>query len=177
MRAMQTERRKEEGKGRKIGLMFFLCLTSIIFLLDRVTKSLILSHFIPRESLVVIDKIFSITYVRNTGGAFGLFAGEAGFFIYLSIVVIILISFYLFFGRERDFYARICLALVLGGAMGNLFDRVFYGYVIDFLDFRIWPVFNLADTAISVGSGLLLLKIFCFRPQNKKAGSGYPCAL
>lgn len=157
--------------------MFFLCLTSIIFLLDRLTKSLILSYFIPGESLIIIDNIFSITYVRNTGGVFGLFTGQAGFFIQLSIIVIILISFYLFFGREKDFYIKVCLVLVLGGAIGNLFDRIFYGYVIDFLDFRIWPVFNLADTAISVSSGLLLVRIFCFRSKNRKAGQSHPCIL
>ena len=127
-----------------------------------------LSHFALGESLPVIPPIFHLTLVRNHGIAFGLFDGFDRllfFAISASILILAVIGHRLWRplpkhgtqpirGRRLE---RMALALILGGATGNWIDRLRFGAVIDFLDFRIWPVFNVADSAITLGVGLYLL--------------------
>jgi len=120
----------------------------------------------PNESLPVIKSVFHITYVNNPGAAFGLLANKTPIFIGVTLVVAVFILLtynYLPPGRTL---LRLALALMLGGAMGNLIDRVRFGYVIDFLDFRVWPVFNLADMAIVTGVVLLCWHILA--PAGKQ---------
>jgi len=140
--------------------MFFLLCAAVVFLLDRITKIIVVRKLFVDESLPVFGKIFSITYVKNTGSAFGVFPGATKIFICLSGVAIILIIVFLFHLKQKNYFTKFGLALILGGAIGNLVDRLTFGYVIDFLDFKIWPVFNLADLAISIGCFLLLFKMF-----------------
>ncbi|MFH1857183.1 MAG: signal peptidase II [Candidatus Omnitrophota bacterium] len=140
--------------------MLFLYIAAAIFFLDRISKTVLIKNLFPDESIAVIDKVFSITYVKNTGSAFGLFPNATGFFILISIIAIAVITVLLIRLKKEDFLIKLALALVMGGAAGNLFDRLMFGYVIDFLDFKIWPVFNLADSLITVGCGLLFFKIF-----------------
>ncbi len=145
--------------------MTFLLIATAILLVDQVTKGLVMQRFSVCENLEVIPGFFNLTHIRNTGGAFGLLAGEAsrlrtGLFLGISFVALGVIFF---------LYARIppgkpwldaCLAMTFGGALGNLIDRLRFGEVVDFLDFHIgtlhWPAFNVADSAISVSVG-----IFC----------------
>ena len=123
---------------------------------DQLTKHLIAAAFHPGESLPLVSGVLHLTYVQNTGAAFGLFKGQSLLFIVLSLAVIAWIT--------REFLSRRILsraigwgyALVLGGAAGNLFDRARLGYVVDFIDLRVWPVFNVGDSAITVGVALLL---------------------
>ena len=129
--------------------------------LDQLTKYLISQIISPRESIVIIEKFFYITLVHNTGIAFGLFKNQTIIFVIISIITVALIIYNIFYRRK---YKRIhklelfAFSLILAGALGNLIDRVRFGYVIDFLDFRIWPVFNIADSAITVGIILILIK-------------------
>lgn len=146
--------------------MFFLCLAAIVFVLDRISKIILVKKLFPDESFVIFDKIFSITYVKNTGSAFGLFPGATNFFVWISVFAVILIVIFLLRLKKEDFFVKFCLALIMGGALGNLFDRLTLGYVIDFIDFKIWPVFNLADSSISIGCLLLVFKMFL--PASKK---------
>jgi len=150
----------------------FLAVGAGVLLVDQVTKGLVIGRFSLFETLEVIPGFFNLTYIRNTGGAFGVLAGEAsqfrtGLFFAISCVALGII-FYL--------YTRIppgkpwldaALAMTFGGALGNLFDRLRFGEVVDFLDFHVgtlhWPAFNVADSAISVGIG-----IFCFYFVFKK---------
>ena len=131
--------------------MFTIIITFLVTLgVDQWTKYLVVNDFSLHESRPVIENVFHLTYVQNRGAAFGILQGHSTFFILITVVVIgLLIYFY----RElplENFFNRFGLGLALGGTIGNLIDRLRVGFVIDFLDFRVWPVFNLADSAIVV---------------------------
>lgn len=137
-----------------------ILITSLVIVIDRIAKFLIFNNLFEGQSVEVIPKIFHITLVLNTGTVFGLFKDRNQFFIVASFIVIALIVIYVWFGKNRDLVILSALGLILGGAIGNLIDRLVFGYIIDFLDFRIWPVFNIADSSITVGAGTLILKLF-----------------
>jgi signal peptidase II len=129
------------------------------YALDRVTKVLA-EHLLPARSVTVIPGVLHLTYTTNRGGAFGLFGSAPYLFLAATLVVCVAIAF-ASFGVTRPVLA-VGLGLVLGGALGNLTDRIIRGdglagRVIDFIDLRLWPVFNLADSAIVVGAALILL--------------------
>jgi signal peptidase II len=130
------------------------CLVIGIFFLDRLTKYLALKYIPLHESIPVIRNILHLSLVFNKGAAFGIFKGGGIFFIIISLIAIMLIIFSLKRQKENKFFG-FALAIILAGALGNLTDRIFLGYVVDFLDFRIWPVFNVADSAITIGTMLL----------------------
>ena len=155
---------------RKYAIFFLIA--AIVVLADQLTKGLITQKFLIHENVEVIPGFFNLTYVRNTGGAFGLLAGEAsklrtGLFLAVSSAALGII-FYLYTkippGKK---WLDAGLAMTFGGALGNLIDRIRFGEVVDFLDFHIgsmhWPAFNVADSAISAGIG-----IFCFYLLFKK---------
>lgn len=131
-----------------------------IVALDRITKSFFAGLLLLGESLPVIKDIFHFTLVHNTGIAFGLFKDQGIVFIIVPVVAIILLVFNIYYykshGEHLSRLYMIAFSLILGGAVGNLYDRVVYGYVIDFIDLRIWPVFNIADSAITIGAVLIL---------------------
>lgn len=135
----------------------------LVIIIDRFAKFLVFNNLLEGQSIGVVPKIFNITLVLNTGAAFGLFKERNQFFIVSSFIVITLIFLYVFFDKERDIFKLSALGLILGGAIGNLIDRLLFGYIIDFLDFRVWPVFNIADSAITVGSVLLVARLFLFK--------------
>lgn len=112
------------------------------------------------NSISVLDGIFHLTLVYNTGIAFGFFKDHPSLLLTLITLSLVLLIFWGMKIRQSSRLARAGLGLILGGAVGNWIDRIRVGAVIDFLDFRIWPVFNFADTAISVGVGLYLLLLF-----------------
>jgi signal peptidase II len=130
-----------------------------IIVLDQLTKILIQRNFALHESLEVIENVFHITFVPNYGAAFGILKDKTFFFILTSLIVIISFLFYLKYVPKEKKVLRYALVLQIGGAVGNLIDRIRLGYVIDFLDFRVWPVFNVADMAIVFGVGLLIYQI------------------
>ncbi len=101
----------------------------------------------------MISGVFHLTLVYNRGAAFGMLKNQIPLFIFVSLAAIVLIFVNL--KKDNSFLNRISLSLILAGALGNLVDRIFLGHVVDFLDFRIWPVFNIADSAITIGAILL----------------------
>lgn len=135
--------------GKQVG---FWLTAGAVFALDRVAKVLV-REFIPPGSSVDVG-FFSLTHVMNTGTLFGLLKSASWFFALFAIVV----SVYLV-AKHASFEKKLqpVLGLVLAGALGNLVDRLMYGAVIDFIDFHFWPVFNIADTAISIAVVLLLV--------------------
>jgi signal peptidase II len=139
-------------------LYFFLIVTAV-FLVDQLSKLLIVRTMALHQSIPVINNVFHITYVHNYGAAFGILAHRTGFFVLVTLAVALLILAYLRHLPVGHHLLRTALALQFGGALGNLADRVRFGYVIDFFDFRVWPVFNVADMAIVIGIGLLILDI------------------
>lgn len=130
-----------------------------VIILDQLSKLLILQNLNLNQSIEIFEGFFYLTLVHNTGAAFSILKDQAFLFIAISIIAIIAILFYMHKKQERVFLKDLSLALILGGACGNLIDRVRFGYVVDFLDFRIWPVFNIADSAITIGALLLIISL------------------
>lgn len=122
---------------------------------DRVSKVICRQYLRPLGSIPVIKGVFHLTYVENTGAAFGMLQGNTWFLILTSVLVSTVVAYLIWKVKPENRYVKISLALILGGALGNLVDRVLLGYVVDFLDFRIWPVFNIADSCVVVGAILL----------------------
>lgn len=154
-------------KGSTAKALFFLVSALLIVLFDQWTKILVISSFQYGETLPIIDSFFNLTYVRNTGAAFGFLANahpsfRVPFFIAVPILAMVVLGF-LYRDLPTDAKWRaLSLGLVSGGAIGNLIDRIRLGYVIDFLDFHYrldyhFPAFNVADSAICVGVGILLI--------------------
>ncbi|MBS3994798.1 MAG: signal peptidase II [Alkaliphilus sp.] len=127
----------------------------LIFGLDQVTKLIVLKNFALYESKPIIEGIFHLTYVRNIGAAFSILQNQRTFLIITSSIVMIIIIWFLLSKKYPNTMVLYSLILVLAGAMGNLVDRIRFGYVVDFFDFMIWPVFNIADMSIVVGAILL----------------------
>jgi signal peptidase II len=139
----------------------------VVLILDQATKFYVDSHFRVHESLTVLPDFFHLTYVRNKGAAFGIFADSAvriPFFITVSLVAALGILWYMRRLRDEQRLLNFSLALIFAGAVGNLIDRVRLGEVIDFIDvhwYRYhWPAFNVADSAITVGVCLLLVDLW-----------------
>lgn len=132
-------------------------LSLVVVALDQATKWWMLRRLAPGESVPVIPGVFHLTLVRNPGIAFGLFARQGGMVLGVALLLIALL---LVTARSRPSsrWPPIpwAMALILGGAVGNLVDRVRFGAVVDFLDFRVWPVFNVADSSITVGAALVV---------------------
>jgi len=125
---------------------------------DQLSKYLVVRRFNPGETLNIITGFFQLTYVRNYGAAFGILRYHTLFFIVTSFLMVLIIIFGSRYISTRCRMLRFALALLLGGTLGNLSDRVVKGYVVDFFDFLFWPVFNIADIAIVLGIAMV---IFC----------------
>ena len=146
-------------------LLLALVSGAVVFV-DQLTKFQVMQSMQLHESIPIIPDLFSLTYIRNPGAAFGLMAGSSTgfrlvFFACTSIFAVVLLGTILVRLPERDLMGQYSIAAILGGAIGNLLDRVRFGEVIDFLDFYVgqyhWPAFNVADAAISVGVFFLIL--------------------
>ncbi len=133
---------------------------ALVFIADRLTKYVIVNSLSAAESIRVIPGIFHVTLVLNNGAAFGIFRNMGVAFILMTFVAVVLILLYVLRSKAMSAPLAAAFGLILGGALGNLVDRIKFGYVIDFLDFRVWPVFNIADSAITIGAAILVLNIF-----------------
>ena len=137
---------------------------TLIFLSDYLIKDYLRLNF-SFQSIPVIKNIFHITIVFNEGAAFGILQGKTFLLIIVGIVFISIFYWILKSEKNKNLLFFIAAGMIFGGAVSNLYDRIVLGFVVDYLDFRIWPVFNLSDTCISVGAGLLILQSFL---KNKK---------
>ena len=144
----------------------------IVLLLDRLTKWLVSGHIQLHDSIPVIPGFFRLTHVQNRGAAFGLFADspsewKVAILVMFSLIALVVVSALLWRNSHALTITGTALALILGGAIGNLWDRVLAGHVVDFLDFYVgtyhWPAFNVADSAIVIGALLLVAEIL-FKP-------------
>lgn len=143
-------------------------ITLILLSVDQFSKYIIRQKMSLAESIPIIKSVFHITYVENRGIAFGLFPQGSSLFIVISLIIILGI---IFFERKKvikSLKERFCLGLILGGALGNLIDRLRFGFVIDFLDFRIWPVFNLADSGVCIGGILMVFFLLRKHPCKER---------
>jgi len=147
---------------------YFFLIALIVLLLDRLAKWAVASNIALHDSVTVIPGLFHLTHVENTGAAFGLFAESAaqwkvGALVSFSVIALVIVAALLWKNSHALSTTTIGLSLILGGATGNLWDRMMTGHVVDFLDFYIgnyhWPAFNVADSAIVVGAILLVSEI------------------
>lgn len=151
-------------------LRFFLPTFLLTLAIDQMTKQWIIDRFAYGERLTVIEGFFNLTHVRNPGGAFSFLASmpeeiRQVFFLGTGCLAIVLLGVFFWKLEPGEWLSAMAIGGVLGGAIGNLMDRIVYGEVIDFLDFRliggyVWPTFNMADCWIVVGVGILMLEMF-----------------
>ena len=150
--------------SRSAGLGLALALALFIFLIDRVLKKLVESSMQLGDSIPVVPGILHLTYIKNDGGAFGILGGQGSILLLGSAVAVAFVLWMLLEGPPARLMVLGC-GLILGGAAGNLLDRLAAGEVTDYVDLRVWPVFNAADAAIVLGVGVLLLATL--RPSSK----------
>lgn len=137
-------------KNKKTAIFYIL----LIFVLDRISKIWVLSYLKPKGNIDVLP-FFKLTYVQNTGAAFGSFQNGNTILILVSIIILFALIKY-----RKELFALGKIAswgwlFIIGGALGNLYDRIFIGYVVDYFNFIVWPVFNVADSFITVGAIML----------------------
>ncbi|MCC5911957.1 MAG: signal peptidase II [Clostridiaceae bacterium] len=143
-------------------------LTLVVLLMDQLTKLWASTYLQLQGSIPILENIFHLTYVENRGAAFGVLHGQRWFFILITIAIVGFILIYFSLNKNYPKPMMIGLSLIVAGALGNLIDRVVYGYVVDFFDFRVWPVFNIADMAIVVGQILVAYVILKYDNLNQK---------
>ena len=161
------------SSGRDLRWLMFV-IAALIVVLDRLTKLWIVSHIRTGSAIVIMPRFFRLTHVLNTGAAFSMFESSPSPLLVRNLLiafsigaVVVVVALIWRMGRSVSL-TSVALALILGGAVGNLYDRIRYKHVVDFLEVHIvhyhWPDFNVADSAIVVGACMLLLEIL--RPQR-----------
>jgi len=143
----------------------FLIVAAAVLLLDQISKHYIAAHFLPGESRLVVPRLLRWTYERNVHGAFGLFGSSPVLLVLMALAVLLVFWFSFRDAARQSALVRVAFGLILGGAVGNIADRLQHRYVIDFIDFyKIWPnIFNVADSSITVGVVFLLLSSLATR--------------
>jgi signal peptidase II len=149
--------------------MLFYLLAFLVFGVDQLIKYFVHKEMFLGQSMPLLDGIIKLTYVRNTGAAFSLFSGFSHFLIIVGIVIISLVIYFHYKIPAKWAALQIALAFILGGSLGNLLDRIFRSYVIDYIDVKIWPVFNFSDIMINLGVLLIIFELFL---KGKKNVSG-----
>lgn len=148
-----------------------ILIIALLVALDQAAKLWALRFLASVGSIPVIRDIFHLTYVENRGAAFGVLQNKRWFFIVLTVVIVSGVMYFIYKNRGMNIYLKLSLDLVVAGAIGNLIDRVRLGFVVDFLDFRIWPVFNIADICVVVG-GMTLAYILLFKSEMLEIREG-----
>lgn len=140
--------------------MQFLVAAALAFALDQYTKHLVVASFAPGESKLVVPHALYWTYVQNHAGAFGLFGTQPWLLVGMALLVLGIFWYSFREAAAHSAFVRIAFGAIAGGAIGNIYDRFHYGFVVDFIDLHWWPVFNVADSCITVGVVLLILTTF-----------------
>ncbi len=141
----------------------------LVFALDRLSKIIVQHNLNLAESLEVIPGFFHLTYILNPGAAFGILAGKTWFFVLTALFVLGAIIYFQDKIPKKSRIMHICMGMIAGGALGNLYDRLFIGKVVDFLDFKIWSyIFNIADSMIVIGGFLLVILIYKYEKSAEQ---------
>lgn len=149
--------------------MYMILIIGLVIALDQITKYLIQSNMELGQTIGIIENFFHITYIHNYGAAFSIFQNQTALLIFLPLIIMSGILIVMIrMGLSKNKICATALGLVVAGGIGNLIDRVAYGYVVDFLDFRVFPIFNVADMAVCCGCGLLIIYVFFIEPKKNK---------
>ena len=140
----------------------FLIASVFMVLLDFITKYIVIASMDLNQTIPLINNIFHLTYVRNTGAAFSMLSGQRLFLILLPLLIIAAILIFVAVKKPKNKLLLLSLSMIAAGGIGNLIDRIRFGYVIDFFDFRLinFPVFNVADIFVTVGATLFIILLF-----------------
>ncbi|MBR2620085.1 MAG: signal peptidase II [Firmicutes bacterium] len=142
-------------------------IAAAVIMFDRVVKKLVVSNMVPWETIPVIEDIFHFTYVQNRGAAFSMWQGQWIILIGFPLAAIAVGLILIYLKKNKwDKLMLTSVAMICGGGLGNLIDRIMLGYVVDLFDFRVFPVFNIADIFICVGCGLMILDVLFFERKN-----------
>ena len=160
-----------QDRGRSSGILWYFCIVPIILALDQITKALVVSRMELYESIAVIPDFFHLTYILNTGASFGILQDHFMLFVIVTCLVVVFILWAVLFWSGAGKLIRIVLGLITGGAIGNLIDRIRFGAVVDFFDFRgIWSyIFNVADMAVVCGGFLLIIAILAEESKTSES--------
>ncbi len=160
---------KKSRKSRKDRLKLLLTPLTALFIVgaDFWIKTYLRLNF-PLRSFPLIDNLVYIRVVFNTGIAFGLLQGKTNLLIYTTLILILLFLFIFKKERQKKLTFLIATGLIFGGAISNLIDRLFLGAVVDYIDFRFWPVFNLSDSCITIGAIILIIDSFRNRSNDPR---------
>ena len=152
-------------------MLIWLAVIIVTVFLDQLTKYLTVLHLKPIDTLPIIEDVIHLTYVENTGAAFGMMKDARWIFMITSTVAIIGILVYMFWKKPSSKLECLSLALIVGGGIGNMIDRTVLGYVVDMIDFRLinFAVFNVADSFVCVGAGLMILYLILEMVKEAKA--------
>jgi signal peptidase II len=150
-----------------------IIISTLVFFIDQLVKLIVSLNLNLNSSINIISDFFKITYLTNTGAAWSIFNNHSYLLIFISLAVFIFLIYYSHYFIMNK-HNTIAFGLVFGGLLGNLFDRIFHGYVIDYLDFKLinynYPVFNLADTALVIGIVMLIVAIVKGEDKNEFSG-------
>lgn len=147
--------------------MIYFVIVAGIILLDQIVKKIVVSNMYLGESIPLLEDFFHITYIHNEGAAFSLWEQQWVLLIAFPAIVMIVGLVCLFIKRKTwDKLYLLSIAMICGGGLGNLIDRITHGYVVDMFDFRVFPVFNIADIFICVGCGLMLIYVIFLERKN-----------
>ena len=145
---------------RRKRLTVFFASLAITVVVDQLIKLAVVSSMEPGESRNLIGSLVKITYVRNPGAAFGLLSGNSQFIIWAGLIAIMCVLLWAYsLGNKGSVWSFLGLGIMVGGALGNMIDRIFRGRVVDYIDLSFWPVFNLADCAIVVGVIIIIVTL------------------
>ncbi len=142
-------------KKAKQGILFLIISIAVV-VFDYAVKFIVRKSISPGQSIILLKNVLHITYVKNFGAGFGIFQGKTNILIWFSVIAIGIILFYYDKIIEKK-SLQVASALILGGTVSNLIDRIFLGFVVDYIDFRIWPVFNIGDSCITIGALILII--------------------
>ena len=170
-RVQSALREQIDTSASSLQLPLFLIVAFLIPLLDQLTKWLIVARLSLHESIPVVDGLLWFTRIHNSGIAFGLFPGLPRLFTVVTVFSMLVVLYFYLTVQPRTRLLALGCALILGGAVGNLIDRIQYGYVVDFINFGFWPAFNIADSSVSVGVALLLVNFFFENKEIKEHAS------
>lgn len=146
---------------RLYSTILFIIFTSIFIFLDRISKIFIIKNLNFGETIYILKNLLKFEKVENRGGIFGIFPDGKNFFIIISFVAIILLLYFFFKINPKTLFIIFNISLIFSGILGNLLDRLIYGYVIDFISVGNYPVFNLSDSYITIG--IILMFIFLWK--------------
>lgn len=150
-----------------------LPISLLLIVIDQVVKILVISKLALQQSITIINNFFNITYVRNTGAAWSILSGNVLLLIMISVLALVAIYYYLIKDKYLNKIDIVSYSMLIGGIIGNLIDRIVHGYVIDYLDFKIFnynfPIFNIADTLIVISIIIIGISLIVgeYREQNR----------